>query len=230
MSDKAVAAQPAMARKNDADLQHDVEEELRWDPSIHAEQIGVSVKNGVVELDGHVDSLWEKWAAERAAMRVANVESVASEIKVDPPPSATRTDEEIARAASNHIEWNWLVPKTVKVQVTDGVVTLQGTVEWQYQKKEAEQGLLRLIGVKSILNRITLNPKVSAAGVKGRIEDALKRNAEIDATHIKVETSDGTVTLRGSVRSWVAAGRKSNTQPGRPRASAKSKTISGSAS
>jgi len=204
MSDKAVAAQPARARKNDADLQHDVEEELRWDPSIHAEQIGVSVKNGVVELDGHVDSLWEKWAAEGAALRVANVESVASEIKVEPPPSATRTDEEIARAASNHIEWNWLVPKTVKVQVTDGVVTLQGTVEWQYQKKEAEQGLLRLIGVKSILNRITLNPKVSAPGVKGRIEDAFKRNAVIDATHIKVETSDGTVTLRGSVRSWVA--------------------------
>jgi osmotically-inducible protein OsmY len=204
MSDKAVAAQPAMARKNDADLQHDVEEELRWDPSIHAEQIGVSVKNGVVELDGHVDSLWEKWAAEGAALRVAKVESVASEIKVEPPPSATRTDEEIASAASNHIEWNWLVPKTVKVQVTDGVVTLQGTVEWQYQKKEAEQGLLRLIGVKSILNRITLNPKVSAPGVKGRIEDAFKRNAVIDATHIKVETSDGTVTLRGSVRSWMA--------------------------
>jgi osmotically-inducible protein OsmY len=203
MSDKAVAAQPAMARKNDADLQHDVEEELRWDPSIHAEQIGVSVKNGVVELDGHVDSLWEKWAAEGAALRVANVESVASEIRVEPPPSATRTDEEIARAASNHIEWNWLVPKTVKVQVTDGVVTLQGAVEWQYQKKEAEQGLLRLIGVKSILNRITLNPKVNAPGVKGKIEDAFKRNAVIDATHIKVETSDDTVTLRGSVRSWV---------------------------
>ena len=203
MSEKSVAAQPAMARKTDADLQHDVQEELRWDPSIHAERIGVSVKNGVVELDGHVDSLWDKYAAERAAMRVAKVKAVASEIKVDPPSSATRTDEDIARAASNHIEWNWLVPKTVKVQVTDGVVTLQGTVEWQYQKKAAEEGLLRLIGVKSILNNITLNPKVSAAGVKIKIEDALKRNAEIDATHIKVETSDGTVTLRGNVRSWV---------------------------
>jgi osmotically-inducible protein OsmY len=203
MRPKAVAAQPAMARKSDADLQLDVEEELRWDPSIHAEQVGVSVKNGVVELDGHVDSLWEKWAAERAAMRVAKVKSVASEINVEPPPSAVRTDEDIAHAASNHIEWNSLVPKTVKVQVTEGVVTLQGTVEWQYQKKEAEQGLLRLTGVKSILNRITLNPKVSAAGVKTRIEDALKRNAEIDATRIKVETSDGTVTLRGNVRSWT---------------------------
>ena len=190
--------------KNDADLQHDVQEELRWDRSIHAaERIGVSVKNGVVELDGHVDYVWDKYAAERAAMRVAQVKAVASEIKVDPPSSAIRTDEDIARAASDHLEWNALVPKTVKVQVTDGVVTLQGTVDWQFQKEQAERGLLPLIGVKSILNKITLNPKASAAGVKIKIENALKRNAEIDASHITVETSDGTVTLRGNVRSWV---------------------------
>jgi osmotically-inducible protein OsmY len=193
--------------KKDADLQHDVQEELRWDPSIHAaERIGVSVKNGVVELDGHVDRVWDKYAAERAAMRVAQVKGVASEIKVDPPSSAIRTDEDIADAVSNHLEWNALVPKTVKVQVTDGVVTLQGTVDWQFQKNEAEQGLRPLIGVKGILNKIMLNPKASAAGVKIKIEEALKRNAEIDASHIQVETSDGTVTLRGNVRSWV--GRK----------------------
>ena len=190
--------------KKDADLQHDVQEELRWDPSIHAaERIGVSVKNGVVELDGHVDRVWDKYAAERAAMRVARVKGIASEIKVDPPSSAIRTDEDIADAVSNHLEWNALVPKTVKVQVTDGVVTLQGTVDWQFQKKEAEQGLRPLIGVKGILNKIMLNPKASAAGVKIKIEEALKRNAEIDANHIQVETSDGTVTLRGNVRSWV---------------------------
>jgi osmotically-inducible protein OsmY len=193
--------------KKDADLQHDVQEELRWDPSIHAaERIGVSVKNGVVELDGHVDRVWDKYAAERAAMRVARVKGIASEIKVDPPSSAIRTDEDIADAVSNHLEWNALVPKTVKVQVTDGVVTLQGTVDWQFQKKEAEQGLRPLIGVKGILNKIMLNPKASAAGVKIKIEEALKRNAEIDASHIQVETSDGTVTLRGTVRSWL--GRK----------------------
>jgi len=190
--------------KNDADLQHDVQEELRWDRSIHAaERIGVSVKNGVVELDGHVDYVWDKYAAERAAMRVAQVKAVASEIKVDPPSSAIRTDQDIAHAASYHLDWNALVPKTVKVQVTDGVVTLQGTVDWQFQKEQAERGLLPLIGVKSILNKITLNPKASAAGVKIKIENALKRNAEIDASHITVETSDGTVTLRGNVRSWV---------------------------
>src|SRR5579864_8682579 len=165
--------------KNDAELQHDVQEELRWDPSIHGERIGVSVKNGVVELDGHVDSVWDKYGAERAAMRVAKVKAVASEIKVDPPSTAIRTDQDIARAASNHLEWNALVPKTVQVQVTDGVITLQGTVEWQYQKKEAEQGLLPLIGVRAIRNKITLNPKASAAGVKIKIEDAFKRNAEI---------------------------------------------------
>jgi osmotically-inducible protein OsmY len=193
--------------KKDADLQHDVQEELRWDPSIHAaERIGVSVKNGVVELDGHVDRVWDKYAAERAAMRVARVKGIASEIKVDPPSSAIRTDEDIADAVSNHLEWNALVPKTVKVQVTDGVVTLQGTVDWQFQKNEAEQGLRPLIGVKGILNKIMLNPKASAAGVKIKIEEALKRNAEIDANHIQVETSDGTVTLRGTVRSWL--GRK----------------------
>jgi len=190
--------------KNDADLQHDVQEELRWDPSIHAaERIGVSVKNGVVELDGHVDSVWDKYAAERAAMRVAKVKAVASEIKVDPPSSAIRTDEDIARVASDHLEWNALVPKTVKVQVTDGVVTLQGTVEWQFQKEQVELGLLPLIGVRSILNKVTLNPKPSAAGIKIKIENALKRNAETEASHIKVETSDGTVTLHGNVRSWV---------------------------
>jgi osmotically-inducible protein OsmY len=186
------------------DLQYDVQEELRWDPSIHAEQIGVSVRNGVVVLEGHVESVWVKYAAERAVMRVAKVKALASEIKVVPPSSAIRTDEDIARAASNYLEWRALVPKTVKVQVTDGVVTLQGTVEWQYQKKEAEQGLLWLIGVKSILNKITLNPKASAAGIKIKIEDALKRNAEIDASYIKVETSGGTVTLSGKGR-WVRA-------------------------
>jgi len=136
-------------------------------------------------------------------MRVAKVKAVASEIKVDPPSSAIRTDEDIARVASDHLEWNALVPKTVKVQVTDGVVTLQGTVEWQFQKEQAERGLLPLIGVRSILNKVTLNPKPSAAGIKIKIENALKRNAETEASHIKVETSDGTVTLHGNVRSWV---------------------------
>jgi osmotically-inducible protein OsmY len=188
--------------KNDAQLQADVEQELRWEPSVHAEQIGVSVKSGVVELDGNVDSYYEKWAAERAAMRVSSVKAVASEIKVELPFSATRSDEDIARTAMNHLEWNYSVPGTVKVQVTDGWVTLQGTTEWQYQKEEAERAVRPLKGVKGIFNDIVVTPKASAIDVKLKIEDALKRSAQIDASRIKVETSDGKVTLRGAVRSW----------------------------
>ena len=189
--------------KNDAQLKSDVELELRWEPSIRAEQIGVSVKDGVVELDGHVGSYYEKWAAERAAMRVSDVKAVASEVKVELSSSATRTDEDIARTAINHLDWNYMVPNTVKVQVTDGWVTLKGTTDWQYQKEEAERAVRPLKGVKGVFNEIAVTPKVSAIDVKIKIEDAMKRNAEIDANRIKVETSDGKVTLRGKVRSWA---------------------------
>jgi osmotically-inducible protein OsmY len=189
--------------KNDKQLQSDVEQELRWEPSVSAEQIGVSVKSGVVELDGHVDSYYDKWAAERAAMRVSDAKAVASEIKVDLPSSAARTDEDIARTAMNYLDWNSLVPSTVKVQVTDGRVTLKGTTEWQYQKEEAERVVRPLKGVKWVGNEITVTPKVSAVDVKIEIENALRRNAETDARHITVETSGGRVTLRGHVRSWA---------------------------
>ena len=175
---------------------------MRWTPSIRAEQIGVSVKSGVVELDGHVDSYYEKWAAERAAMRVSNAKAVASEIKVELPSSATRTDEDIARTAMNHLEWNSSVPNTVKVQVTEGCVILKGTTEWQYQREEAERAVRPLKGVKWVSNEITVTPKLKAVDVKVKIENALKRNAETDAKHITVETSDGNVTLRGYVSSW----------------------------
>ncbi len=189
--------------KSDAQLKSDVEQELRWEPSVRAEQIGVSVKSGVVELDGHVDAYYEKWAAERAAMRVSSVKAVASEIKVELPSSVTRTDEDIARTAMNHLEWNYSVPNTVKLQVTNGWVTLKGTTDWQYQKEAAENAIRPLKGVKGIINEITVTPKVSAVDVKIKIEDALKRNAETDANHIKVETSGGKVTLSGQVRSWT---------------------------
>lgn len=189
--------------KNDEQLQSDVEKELRWEPSVDAAQIGVSVKKGVVELDGHVGSYYEKWAAERAAMRVCNVKAVASEIKVELPSSDVRTDEDIARIATNHLEWDYLVPETVKVQVSDGWITLTGTAEWEYEKEEAERAVRPLMGVKGVFNDIALTPRINAVDVKTNIEDALKRNAEIDANRIQVETYDGTVTLRGYVRSWA---------------------------
>ena len=189
--------------KNDWQLKSDVELELRWEPSVNAERIGVSVKDGVVELDGHVNSFYEKWAAERAALRVSDVTAVACEIQVDVPASDGRTDEDIALTAANHLEWDYLVPPTVKVKVTDGRITLSGKVEWQYQKEEAERAVRYLKGVKSVFNDIDVVPRVDAMQVKSKIEDALKRNAEIDANRITVQANGGEVTLSGSVRSWA---------------------------
>ena len=188
---------------SDQRLQSDVEQELRWDPSIRSEDIGVSVSSGVVQLDGHVDSYSGRWAAERAAMRVSDAKVVASEIKVQLPTSAVRTDEDIARTAMDHLDWNDLVPGTVKVLVHDGSLTLSGTAEWQYQKEEAGRSVRYLTGVTWVSNEIAVTPTTSAVDVKGRIEAALKRNAEIDAATITVEAVGGIVTLRGRVRSWA---------------------------
>jgi len=189
--------------KDDRQLQRDVEQELGWEPSVHAEQIGVSVKDGVVELSGQVSSYYEKRAAERAALRVSAVKGIASEIRVELPSSSIRTNEDIARAAMDQLTWNTSVPDTVKVKVDDGWVTLQGNVEWQYQKEEAERSVRSLLGVKGVTNDIALRPQVRAGDVKVKIAEALKRNAQIDANHITVTTSDGTVTLSGNVRSWA---------------------------
>ena len=183
-------------------LKHDVEQELSWEPSVNADKIGVSINNGVVELDGHVDSLYQKWAAEQAALRAGNVTAIASEIMVDLPFESERTDEQIAAAASDHLEWNLQVPESVKVKVADGWLTLSGTVEWQFQKAESERVVRSLRGVKAVINEIQLTPKVCAVGVKVKIEDAIKRDAQLSANSIKVETDGTKVTLLGRVHSW----------------------------
>jgi osmotically-inducible protein OsmY len=189
--------------KNDQLLQSDVEQELRWEPGVRSERIGVSVAGGVVELDGHVESYFEKWAAERAAMRVANTRAVASEIEVDLPSSATRTDADIARAAADHLAWNACVPDTVRLQVTEGRIQLEGTVEWQFQRQAAEDAIRWLKGVRSVTNEVSVAPRVNAVDVKSRIKKALTRNASLDASHITVKTSGTAVTLSGMVRSWA---------------------------
>jgi osmotically-inducible protein OsmY len=189
--------------KNDELLQSDVEQELRWEPGVSAERIGVSVSGGVVELNGHVESYFEKWAAERATMRVANASAVASAIEVDLPSTAVRSDADIARAAVDHLAWNACVPDTVRLQVTAGLVQLQGTVEWQYQRQAAESAIRWLNGVRGVSNEIAIKPLAGAADVKDRITEALMRNASLDARHITVETSGDAVTLRGVVRSWA---------------------------
>ena len=188
---------------DDLELKRAVESELNFEPSINAAEIGVAVKDGVVTLTGRVPSYWEKVAAERAAARVAGVKAVANELEVRLPGSSERTDEDIARAAVDALKWNVLVPEDrIKVKVSRGWVTLEGSVDWQYQKSAAEKSVRRLVGVVGVSNLIEVKPAVSKAEVKSAIESALKRLAEVDANRIRVETQDGKVILTGTVRSW----------------------------
>jgi osmotically-inducible protein OsmY len=188
---------------SDLELRKAVETELNWEPSINAAEIGVAAKGGIVTLSGHVQSYWEKVAAERAAERVSGVKAVVNELEVRLPGSSERTDEDIARAAVNALEWSVLVPADkLKVKVSKGWVTLEGSVDWQFQKTAAEKAVRKLIGVKGISNLVDVKPRVSKAEVKAEIESALKRSAEVDADHIQVETDGDRVILKGTVHSW----------------------------
>jgi len=195
--------------KMDTELQRDIMNELKWEPTIHAAEIGVGVKDGVVTLSGDVDSYSKKWAIDRAVRRVLGVKAVAGEIKVSLPVSYKRTDEDVARSATNVLNWNFLVPNDrVKVRVQDGLITLTGDVDWYYEKDHAEKAVRHLIGVVGVSNLIAIKPKVptvKAFEVKNGIEDALKRNARLlrDAEKIQVEISGSKVILRGSVGSWA---------------------------
>lgn len=195
--------------KTDAQLQQDVMNELKWEPTIQAAEIGVAVKDGVVTLSGNVDSYGKKWAADRAAKRVYGVKAVAEEIKVTLAGSYKRADKDIAKSATDVLDWNILVPShRVKVMVQDGWITLSGEVGWYYQKQHAEDIVRHLRGVVGVTNSITIKPPVpavQAVEVKNKIEDALKRNARLllAAQKIQVEISGSTVILRGSVGSWA---------------------------
>lgn len=188
---------------DDLELKRAVESELSFEPSINAAEIGVAVKDGVVTLSGRVPSYWEKVAAERAAARVTGVKAVANELEVRLPGMSERKDEDIARAAVDALKWNVLVPEErIKVKVSKGWVTLEGSVDWQYQKSAAEKSVRRLVGVVGVSNLIEVKPAVSKAEVKSAIESALKRLAEVDSNRIRVDTEDGKVVLSGTVRSW----------------------------
>jgi osmotically-inducible protein OsmY len=171
---------------------------------VNAAHIGVTAKDGVVALTGHVPSYAEKSAAERAAKRVYGVKAVADELDVKLPGSSKRNDEDIAAACVSAFKTNYLVPDDkIKVVVNDGWVTLEGEVEWQYQKDGAMSAVRYLIGVKGVSNNVRVKPHVSPGDVKNKIEAAFKRSAEIDARRVSVEARDGTVILHGSVRSWA---------------------------
>jgi osmotically-inducible protein OsmY len=194
-----------MTKQNDFELRKDILDELEWDPSIDARKIGVAVEDGVVSLTGQVPSYSEKVTAERIVKRVNRVQGVANDLEVKLPSSHERSDADIAHAAINALEWNVSVPKgKVPVSVTNGWVTLEGVVDWYYQKRAAEDAVRLIAGVRGVTNSINLaQPRASAGDVKKKIEAALKRSAESDAGKIVVNTTDGKVTLSGTVRSFV---------------------------
>jgi osmotically-inducible protein OsmY len=188
----------------DSDIRRDVEDELRWDPDIDATDIAVSVKNGAVTLVGFVRSFLQKYEAEDDAKRVAGVVAVANDIEVRLPNIDERPDPEIARDAIERIKselpYSW---DGIRVVVKGGWLTLEGDVEWHYQRERAEEAVRHVRGIKGVTNSIQVKPRVAPMEIRRKIEEALRRAAEIDASRVTVETNAGEVILRGTVRSWA---------------------------
>ena len=191
--------------RTDKELQRDVQAELAWEPSIKEAEIGVAVKDAVVTLTGYVDNFAEKYLAERTAERVSGVKAIADDLKVKLPFAFRRTDTDVAHAVVNALKQHIQVPDDrIKAKIEDGWVTLDGDVEWQYQKNAAEGAVRYLPGVVGVINAINIKPKrVSTFEVSTKIKDALRRHAELDADRIVVEAAGGRVTLKGSVRSYA---------------------------
>ncbi|HYR11576.1 MAG TPA: BON domain-containing protein [Longimicrobium sp.] len=190
--------------KTETELQRDVLDELRWDPSIDANEVGVTVHEGVVTLTGRIDSFAEKDAAQRAAQRVSGVKAVANDLDVMVPGTNWRDDTDIARAAVDALTWNHDVPADkVRLTVRNGLVTLEGEVDWQYQREAAFNTVAHLTGVNGVINSIELRPRVTPQQIKGKIEAALQRTASRDAARVSVDTVGSKVILRGTVRTWA---------------------------
>jgi osmotically-inducible protein OsmY len=189
--------------KTNTKLGEDILRELQWEPALDEANVKVSEDDGIVTLEGHVQSFWEKDAAVEAAQRVSGVRAVADHITVELPAASQRTDADIGRAVANALEWNAAVPdESLDVRVQDGWVTLSGEVAWQYQKAAAEHAVRPLVGVRGVISDITVKPRARASQVKEQIDAALRRYAELDAQRVRIETHNGTVRLHGAVRSW----------------------------
>jgi osmotically-inducible protein OsmY len=202
----------------DQKIQQDISDELSWEPSLRNDDIAVGIRDGVVTLGGFVDSYADKSKAERAAGRVKGVKAVANELAVKLPTSAERADPDIARAALDALQWNIAVPhERIQVKVEKGWLTLEGEVDWFYQKQAAERAVRYLRGVRGVSDFITLSVRTSPRDVKKRIKDALHRGAEFDAEHIKVEVEGNKAILDGTVRSYTElkdAARAARNAPG----------------
>ena len=190
--------------RSDADIERDVKEELKWNPDLDATDIAVSVKKGVVTLAGFVRSYTDKYEAEAAAKRVSGVVGVANDLEVRMPSVDQRPDPEIGRDAVAALKSQLPVSsENIKVIVRNGWVTLEGEVEWQYQRQTAENAVRRIKGVKGVINSIILKPKTEPSEIKRKILDAFRRNAVVDANRIAVEANGGEIVLKGTVRSWI---------------------------
>ncbi|SCL38217.1 Osmotically-inducible protein OsmY, contains BON domain [Micromonospora rhizosphaerae] len=194
----------ATITRNNQEIQSDVLDELTWEPRVRANEVGVTVTDGVVTLSGWVDSYAKKWAAERAAHRVSGVRAVANDLAVRIATAAERSDPEIATAASRALEWDAFVPiEALDVTVADGWVTLHGEVEWEYQRRAAERSVSRLTGVRGVTNGITVRPatRPDARELADRIVDALARNRATEIEGIRVLVRGDTIVLDGVVQS-----------------------------
>jgi osmotically-inducible protein OsmY len=191
--------------KTDLEVQTDVVDQLAYEPRVNSEHIGVSVENGVVTLSGTVSSYVEKRTAERSAQRVTGIRGIVEQIRVKMPDDRKRTDADIAIAISTQLQWHVQLPENkIKIAVENGRVTLSGELEWQYQRNEAEKVVRKTAGVIEINNHLTLKPTAQIRNIKDKIQDALRREADREASHISVDVNDGKVILSGHVDSYEA--------------------------
>lgn len=190
--------------KSDIQIQKDVMDQLKWEPFLHSSQIGVAVKNGIVTLSGQVDSYSKKISAENAAKKISGVKAIAEDIQIGVSPAYNKSDAEIAEAVVHALKWHSAVKEEkVKIKVENGSVRLDGEVDWEYQRRNAETAIENLDGVRSVLNLITVKPRISEAAVEQKINAAFQRSATIDAGKIQVDIIGSRVTLSGTVRSYA---------------------------
>lgn len=191
-------------QRTDTEIHKDIVAELKWEPSLRDDDIAVAVSDGVVTLAGYVDSYADKWKAESVVSKIKGVKAVANDLTVKLPSSSERTDPDIARAAVDALKWNISVPQDrIKVKVEKGWITLEGDVDWYYQKEAAERAVRYLTGAKGVSNLITLRARPAASDVKQKIRDTLQRGAAFDADRITVEVEGNRAILRGTVRSYA---------------------------
>jgi osmotically-inducible protein OsmY len=189
--------------KSDANIRLDVENELRWDPSLDERGVSIKVENGVVTLQGFVPHFSDRWSAEEATKKVAGVRAIANDIEVKIPKPGERSDTDIASAAVNALKWHFALESSdLKAIVKQGWVTLSGHVSHGYQRTIAEGAVRYLLGVKGVYNDIEVRPAVKATDVKAKIQSAFERQASLDAKDIKINVDDTAVVLQGSVHSW----------------------------